>query len=48
MQYGGAVSWGAMEGVSVSVEYLHGEYDEGFGGDLDSRDLVTAQLAVEF
>jgi len=53
LQYGVAVSWGVMEGVSVSAEYLHGEYDEDFGADedgnvLDSRDLVTAQLSVEF
>ncbi len=53
VQYGVAVSWGVMEGVSVSAEYLHGEYDEDFGADgdgnvLDSRDLVTAQLSVEF
>ncbi|RMG98308.1 MAG: hypothetical protein D6708_00655 [Candidatus Dadabacteria bacterium] len=53
LQYGAVVSWGPMEGVSLSLEYLHGEYDEDFGEDedgnaLDTRDLVTAQLAVEF
>ena len=53
VQYGVCVSWGVMEGVSVSAEYLHGEFDEDFGRDgdgnaLDTRDLVTAQLAVEF
>ncbi|WP_169709606.1 LbtU family siderophore porin [Deferrisoma camini] len=48
LQYGAVVSWGPMEGVSLSLEYLHGEYDEDFGGGVDSRDLATAQLAVEF
>jgi len=53
LQYGGDISWEPWKHVSVSLEYLHGEFDESFGVDedgrrLDSRDLITAQLAVEF
>ena len=43
-QYGGAVSWSISDNLALAVEYLHGE----FAGDVDSRDLVTAQLAVTY
>lgn len=44
VQYGVAASYGLYENVTVALEYLHGEFnDEGI-----TRDLVTAQLAVEF
>ncbi len=48
LQYGANVSWGPWESVSLSLEYLHGEFDRDFGEGIDSRDLVTTQLAVEF
>ncbi|MBE0618372.1 MAG: LbtU family siderophore porin [Proteobacteria bacterium] len=53
LQCGATVSWGPWEYVSLSLEYLHGEFDEDFGVDEDdralgSRDLFTSQLAVEF
>jgi len=52
-QYGIDVSWSPWEYTTLSLEYLRGEFDHGFGVDddgnlLDRRDLVTAQLAVEF
>lgn len=43
-QYGVAASYGLFENVAVAIEYLHGKYSDGAG----ERDLVTAQLAVEF
>ena len=42
-QYGSSVSWSPREQVSLSVEYLRGTFDHE-----DRRDLVTAQVAVEF
>jgi len=42
-QYGAAVSYGLFENTSLSLEYLHGEFEND-----DERDLVTTQLAVEF
>jgi len=42
-QYGAAVTYGLFENTSLSLEYLHGEFDND-----DERDLVTTQLAVEF
>lgn len=52
-QYGLCASWGPWESVSLSLEYLRGEFGSAFGADeegraLDSRDLITTQLAVEF
>lgn len=55
-QYGAAVSWSPWQHTSVALEYLRGEYDRNFAGDLvsgtgrpaDRRDLVTMQLAYEF
>ena len=42
-QYGAAVSYGLFENTSLSLEYLHGEFEND-----DERDLVTTQLAIEF
>ena len=42
-QYGAAITYGLFENTSLSLEYLHGEFDND-----DERDLVTTQLAVEF
>ena len=42
-QYGPVVSYSLFENTTLAVEYLHGEYGNG-----DTRDLVTAQLAIEF
>jgi len=55
-QYGIDVSWSPWENTTLSLEYLRGEFDRAFIGDLvsstgspaDKRDLVTAQLAFEF
>ena len=43
VQYGAAVTYGLFENTSLSLEYLHGEFEND-----DERDLVTTQLAVEF
>ncbi|MGD2029684.1 MAG: LbtU family siderophore porin [Desulfobacterales bacterium] len=42
-QYGAAVTYGLFDSTSLSLEYLHGEFEND-----DERDLVTTQLAVEF
>ena len=42
-QYGASVTYGLFESTSLSLEYLHGEYEND-----DQRDLITTQLAVEF
>jgi hypothetical protein len=47
LQYGICVSKGIGENISLSLEYLHGEFDT-FNAPLDTRELVTAQLALEF
>jgi len=55
-QYGVDVSWSPWDNTTLSLEYLRGEFDRRFAGDLvsgadspaDKRDLVTAQLAFEF
>jgi len=55
-QYGVGASWSPRKNVSLSLEYLHGEFDKDFAGDqinaagspTDVRDFVTAQLAFEF
>ena len=41
-RYGGAVSVGLFEHITVALEYIHDEYEND-----DSGDLVTAQLALE-
>ncbi len=42
-QYGVAGSYGLYENTSLALEYMNGEYKSG-----KKRDLLTAQLAVEF
>ncbi|MCB2187140.1 MAG: LbtU family siderophore porin [Deltaproteobacteria bacterium] len=42
-QYGATVSWAFLTDTTLSLEYLHGEYDND-----DERDLITTQLAVGF
>lgn len=48
VQYGAGVSWGPRENVSLSLEYLRGEFDSSFGDGVEDRNLVVTQLAVEF
>jgi len=43
MQYGAALTYGLFENTSIAVEYLHGKFEND-----DERDLLTAQLAIEF
>ena len=42
-QWGGAVTYQIFENTSLALEYLHGEFETG-----DKRDMVTAQISVEF
>jgi hypothetical protein len=42
-QYGVVASYGLFENTALSLEYLHGEFEND-----DERDLVTAQLGIEF
>jgi len=42
-QYGPVVSYSLFENTTLAIEYLHGEYENG-----DARDVVTAQLTIEF
>lgn len=42
-QYGIVASYGLFKYTALSLEYLHGEFEND-----DERDLVTAQLAFEF
>jgi len=42
-QYGVATSYALAEKVTLGIEYLHGTFD----GDVDDRDVVTCQIAVE-
>ncbi len=42
-QYGAAVTYGLFENTSLALEYLHGKFEND-----DERDLLTAQLAIEF
>lgn len=42
-QYGAALTYGLFENTSIAVEYLHGKFEND-----DERDLITAQLAIEF
>lgn len=42
-QYGGVVSYNIFESTSLAFEYLRGEFENN-----DKRDLLTAQLAIEF
>jgi len=46
-QYGMCGSWGVQENLSVSLEYLYGEFEQGFApDDEDTRHLTTLQLAL--
>jgi hypothetical protein len=47
-QYGLNASWGILDYATLSLEYLRGEFASGFGDGVDSRDLATAQLSLEF
>jgi hypothetical protein len=47
MQYGSTVSYELLEGTALSLQYLHGDYDDNLSG-VEKHDVVTAQLAVEF
>lgn len=42
-QYGAVVAYQLFEPLTLALEYLYGEFDND-----DERDLVTAQLALEF
>jgi hypothetical protein len=42
-QYGVVASYGLFESTSLALEYLRGEFEND-----DERDLLTAQLAIEF
>ncbi|WP_145926351.1 LbtU family siderophore porin [Syntrophotalea acetylenica] len=42
-QYGIAASYGLFESTTLSLEYLHGEFE-----NHDNQDVLTAQLAFEF
>jgi hypothetical protein len=46
-QYGAVFSCELYPGTIWSIEYLHGEFDDN-DDDLDSRDMFTSRLAVEF
>ncbi len=54
LQYGADVSWSIVDNLTLSLEYLRGEFDADFaetdeaGNPIERRDLVTAQLALEF
>lgn len=48
LQYGAKVGWSPMDHLSLALEYLHGEFDKEFSDDLDKRELVVTQLALEF
>ena len=43
-QYGLAATYALTEKATLALEYLHGTFEE----EVDSRDLVTSQVAVAF
>lgn len=45
--FGGVFGWELFTGITLSLEYLHGEFDDNDEG-LDTRDAFTTQLALEF
>jgi hypothetical protein len=48
-QYGAVASYQLFENTTLSLEYLQGNYHEDFTPNREKkRDLVTAQLAIEF
>jgi hypothetical protein len=47
IQYGACFSYDIWEGMSLSLEYLHEEFDSDFS-DEQKMDAVTANLVIEF
>jgi hypothetical protein len=47
-QYGIVSSWDLGDGVSLGVEYMHGNMDSAFSSGDSKRDAFTTQLAVDF
>ena len=52
-QYGMSVSWRLHRNINIAVDYLYGDYKDGFVTDdndneLRHRNLLAAQLAIEF
>lgn len=47
-QYGGSVSWEVWKYLTLSAEYLHGEYEDSNTAVDRDRDVVTVQAAAEF
>jgi hypothetical protein len=52
-QYGVSGSWRIWKNVGVVVDYLYGDYQDGFVSDdndneLRHRNLVAGQLVLEF
>lgn len=45
LQWGAAAGWALSDSVGLSLEYLRGSFEN---EDAEDRDLVTAQLALEF
>ncbi len=54
LQYGAGLSWAVRDNLSLSLEYLRGNFDRNFapvdgsGNRQSKRDLLTTQLALEF
>lgn len=54
IQYGAGISWSPRPHVSLSLEYLRGEFDRRFAATdaadspMQTRDLLSTQLAIEF
>ena len=52
-QYGVSVSWRLHRNINLVADYLYGDYKSGFveddkGNELRHRNLIAAQLAIEF
>lgn len=52
-QYGVSISWRVHRNINIVADYLYGDYKSGFvtddnGNELRHRNLVAAQLAIEF
>jgi hypothetical protein len=48
IQYGSTVSYELLEGTALSLQYMHGDYDDDSLSGVEMHDVVTTQLAVEF
>ncbi len=54
IQCGAGISWSPRPHISLSLEYLRGEFDrrfaatDDFGSPMQTRDMVSSQLAIEF